>query len=101
MKIYINHEKGTNPVIQNAVLWALDNKIPTTLVWGNVQLSCETWNQFIKAMWHGFCEASKASHGFAMRRKYDVTIVTDKGSRYLTQIWMDEDCRGLRCARLD
>lgn len=101
MKVYINHEKGTNPVIQNAVLWALDNKIPTSLVFGNVMFTCDVWNEFLKAMWHGFSEASKASHGWAMRRKYEVVIVTDKGRRYVTQLWLDENCRGLRYACLD
>ena len=101
MKIYINQEKGSNPVIQNAVLWALDNKIPMKLVFGNVQFTCETWNQFLKAMWHGFTEASKASNGWAMRRKYDVTLVTDKGNRYLTKVWLDDEYRGLHYACLD
>lgn len=101
MKVYINHEKGTNPVIQNAVYWALDNKIQTSLVFGNVIFSCDVWNEFLKAMWHGFAEASKSYCGWAMRRKYDVVIVTDKGSRYVTRLWLDEDCIGLRYACLD
>lgn len=101
MKIYINHEKGTNPVIQNAVHWALDNKIPVTLDSGAVQFTCDVWNEFLKAMWHGFAVASEVSAGWALKKMYDVVIMTDKGSQYITQVWLDEDCRGLRYACLD
>lgn len=101
MKVYINHEKGTNPVVKNAVLWALDNKVPTSLVWNNVVFEVEVWNTFLKAMWHGFAEASKTASGFALRKKYPVQIVTDRGSRYSTDVWFDEQCRGLRYVSLD
>lgn len=101
MKISINHEKGTNPVIQHAVLWALENKIPTYLMWGNVVFEVEVWNTFLKAMWHGFAEASKGSAGFEMRKKYPVWIQTDSKNTYQTSIWLDEQCRGLRYACLD
>lgn len=100
MKIYINHEKGTNPVIQNAVLWALDNKIHTTLLWGNVVFEVEVWDTFLRALWHGYAKASKGNSGFSMRKKYPVRIQTDTGSRYSTEVWFDEQYRGLRYVSL-
>lgn len=100
MKVYINHEKGSNPVVRNAVLWAIDRKVPTTLVFDNVVFTVETWNTFLKAMWHGLAEASKTDSGFAVRKRYPVHIVTDGGSRYSTEVWFDEECRGLRYVSL-
>lgn len=100
MKVYINHEQGTNPVVQNAVLWALEKKIPTSLMWGNVVFDVEVWNTFLKAMWHGYCEASKTNSGFAIRKRYPVRIVTVDGTQYSTDVWLDEQCRGLRYVSL-
>ena len=100
MKVYINHEGGSNPVIQSAVLWALDNKVPTSLMWGNVVFDVEVWNTFLRALWHGYAEASKTDSGFAMRKRYPVQIVTDTGCQYTTDVWFDEQCRGLRYVSL-
>lgn len=100
MKVYINHERGTNPVVQNAVLWALECKIPVTLVYANVVFEVEVWNTFLKAMWHGLAEASKTDSGFAVKRRYPVRVITDSGSRYSTEVWFDEECRGLRYVSL-
>lgn len=100
MKVIINHEKGTNPVLQNAVLWALDNKVPTSLKWGNVVFNVEVWNTFLKAMWHGFAEASKTSQGWALKKRYHVMVETDGGSLYQTEVWLDEECRGMKYVSL-
>lgn len=100
MKVYINHEKGTNPVIQNAVLWALDNKVPTSLLWGNVVFEVKEWFTVLNALWHGYAEASKINSGFAMRKRFPVQIVTDGGRQYSTEIWFDENCNGLRYVSL-
>lgn len=100
MKVYIDHEKGTNPVVQNAVLWALDEKIPVTLVFKNVVFDVEVWDTFLRAMWHGFAVASQSDSGFAMKKRYPVNVVTDGGCRYSTEVWLDEECRGMRYVSL-
>lgn len=100
MKVYINHEEGTNPVIQNALFYALDHKIHTHLVFKQVVFEVPVWNDFLRAMWHGFSEASKISEGWAMEKKYPVRILTDGGGMYDTELWLDEECRGMHYVSL-
>lgn len=100
MKVIINNEKGTNPVLQNAVIWALDKKVPITLKWNNTVFDVEVWNTFLKAMWHGFAEASKSSQDWALKKRYHVEVETDGGCLYQTEVWLDEKCRGMRYVSL-
>lgn len=100
MKVYINYEKGSNPVVLNAKILALARKIPTYHEYECVVFKVYTWTTFLRLMWHGFAIASKDSCGFAMKKRYFVQVQTDGGNLYQTEVWLDEQSGGVRYVSL-
>lgn len=96
MVISINHEQGTNPVIQNTVQAALERHIKTTLVFAMVRFEVSTFNEFLSCLWHGFSEASKVSQGWAIHKSYEVIVHHDNGVYYHCFVRLDDDYKGLR-----
>lgn len=100
MVVSIQHERGTNPVVQNTIQAALERHIKTRLVFEMVRFEVGTFNEFLSCLWHGFSEASKVSQGWAMYKSYEVIVYHDNGICYHCFVRLDDDFKGLRYGSL-
>lgn len=95
MIISISYEKGTNPVLVAAREKAIERKMPVSMVYGNLRISAVVFSDFLSCIWHGLSEASKGSHGWAMRRRYQCVVIMPHETLYNVWFQMDEDLKGI------
>lgn len=101
MIITISYEKGTNPVLVAACEMAIDRRMPVSMVCGNLRISAVEFRDFLTCIWHGYSEASKGSHGWAMRRRYQCVVRISHEVVYNVWFQMDEDLKGIHYGSLD
>lgn len=101
MIVSISYVKGTNPVLIAACEMAIEKKFPVSLVYGNLRISVEEFQDFLTCIWHGYAEASKGSYGWAMKRRYECVVVMPNESRYNVWFQLDEDLKGIRYGSID
>lgn len=101
MIVYISYEKGTNPVLVAACEKALELKMPVSMVYGNLRISTVEFRNFLSCIWHGYAEASKGSHGWAMRRQYKCQVVIPDHGSYNVWFQLDEDLKGIHYGSFD
>lgn len=101
MIVSISYEKGTNPVLVAACEKAIDSRMPVSMVYGNLRISAVEFRDFLTCMWHGYAEASKRSYGWAMKRRYECTVVVSNVNRYYVWFQLDEDLKGIRYGSID
>ena len=95
MIVTISYEKGTNPVLVAACEMAIERRMPVSMVMGNLRISAVEFSDFLSCIWHGFAEASKGSHGWAMRRRYECVVVMPNEARYNVWFQLNEDLKGI------
>jgi hypothetical protein len=96
MIVSISYEKGTNPVLVAACEMALEKKFPVSMAYGRLRISVDEFYDFLSCIWHGFAEASKGSHGWALRCRYDCVVIMPDSRRYFVWFQFDEELRGIR-----
>jgi hypothetical protein len=101
MIVSISYEKGTNPVLVAACEMAIDRRMPVSMVMGNLRISAVEFSDFLSCIWHGFAEASKGSHGWAMRRRYECVVVMPNEARYNVWFQLNEDLKGITYGSID
>jgi hypothetical protein len=101
MIVSISYEKGTNPVLVAACEMAIDRRMPVSMVMGNLRISAVEFRDFLSCIWHGFAEASKGSHGRAMRRRYECVVVMPNEARYNVWFQLNEDLKGITYGSID
>ena len=101
MIVSISYEKGTNPVLVAACEMAIDRRMPVSMVMGNLRISAVDFRDFLSCIWHGFAEASKGSHGWAMRRRYECVVVMPNEARYNVWFQLNEDLRAITYGSID
>lgn len=101
MIVTISYEKGTNPVLVAACEMAIERRMPVSMVHGNLRISAVEFRDFLSCIWHGFAEASKGSHGWAMRRRYSCVVVMPNEHRYNIWFQLDDDLKGIAYGSLD
>lgn len=101
MIVTISYEKGTNPVLVAACEMAIDRRMPVSMVMGNLRISAVEFRDFLSCIWHGFAEASKGSHGWAMRRRYECVVVMPNEARYNVWFQLNEDLKGITYGSID
>lgn len=101
MIVSISYEKGTNPVLVAACEMAIDRRMPVSMVMGNLRISAVEFRDFLYCIWHGFAEASKGSHGWAMRRRYECVVVMPNEARYNVWFQLNEDLKGITYGSID
>lgn len=101
MIVTISYEKGTNPVLVAACEKAIDSRMPVSMVMGNLRISVAEFRDFLSCIWHGFAEASKGSHGWAMRMRYECVVVMPDESRYNVWFQMNENRNGITYGSID
>ena len=74
----------------------LDSKRPTSMVFGNIRYTCDEWPQFLSCMWKAYARLSKESHGWAMRKIYNCTVVVESGAVYHVGFFLSEDAKGIQ-----
>lgn len=95
MIVSIQHEQGTNPVVNEAVLAAMDLKIKTSLVFSMVKFNVDAFEEFLRCMLRAFAFCSKISCGWAMRKSYEILVDLPDGRRYRCFLRFDEDKKGI------
>ena len=101
MLVTISYEKGTNPVLVAACEEAIERRMPVSLVFGKLRISAVEFRDFLSCIWKGLCTASAGSHGWAMRLRYECTVVMPDEKRYHVWFQYNEDCRGIRYGSID
>lgn len=101
MIVSISYEKGTNPVLVAACEMAIDRRMPVSMVMGNLRISAVEFRDFLSCIWHGFAEASKGSHGWAMQRRYECVVVMPNEDRYNVWFQLNEDLKGITYGSID
>lgn len=101
MIVSISYEKGTNPVLITACDMAIERKMPVSMVCGNLRISAVEFHDFLSCIWHGYAEASKGSHGWAMRRRYVCVVVMPNENRYNVWFRLNEDLKGITYGSID
>ncbi len=101
MTITISYEKGTNPVLVAACEMAIERRMPVSMVYGNLRISAVEFRDFLSCIWHGYAEASKGSHGWAMRRRYQCVVTMPNDTRYCVWFQMDDDLKGIHYGSFD
>lgn len=101
MIVSISYEKGTNPVLVAACDMAIERRMPVSLVCGNLRISAVEFRDFLSCIWHGYTEASKDSHGWAMRRRYECVVVMPNENRYNVWFQLNDDLRGITYGSID
>lgn len=101
MIVSISYEKGTNPVLVAACEMAIDRRMPVSMVMGNLRISAVEFRDFLTCIWHGFAEASKGSHGWAMRRRYECVVVMPNEARYNVWFQLNDDLKGITYGSID
>ena len=101
MIVSISYEKGTNPVLVAACEMAIERRMPVSLVYGNMRFSAVEFRDFLSCIWHGYNEASKGSHVWAMKRRYQCVVVMPNENRYNVWFQLDEDLKGIHYGSID
>lgn len=101
MIVTISYEKGTNPVLVAACEMAIERRMPVSMAWGNLRISADEFSDFLSCIWHGYVEASKGSHGWAMRRRYECVVVMPDEKSYFVWFQLDEDLKGIHYGSLN
>lgn len=101
MIVTISYEKGSNPVLVAACEMAIERRMPVSMVYGSLRISAVEFRDFLSCIWHGFAEASKGNHGWAMRRRYECVVVMPNESRYNVWFQLDEDLKGIHYGSFD
>lgn len=101
MIVTISYEKGTNPVLVAACEKAIERRMPVSMVYGNLRISADEFRDFLSCIWHGFAEASKGSHGWAMRKRYECVVVMPDEKSYFVWFQMSDDMKGIRYGSLN
>lgn len=101
MIVYISYEKGTNPVLIAACEMAIERRMPVSMVYGNLRISAVEFRDFLTCIWHGYAEASKKSNGWAMRRRYECTVVIPDHGSYNVWFQLDENLKGIHYGSFD
>lgn len=101
MIVTISYEKGTNPVLVAACDMAIERRMPVSLVYGNLRISAVEFRDFLSCIWHGYSEASKGSHGWAMRRRYECVVVMPNENRYNVWFQLNDDLKGITYGSID
>lgn len=101
MIVSISYEKGTNPVLVAACNMAVERRMPTSLVCGCMRISAVEFRDFLSCIWHGYAEASKGSHGWAMRRRYECVVVMPNENRYNVWFQLNDDLKGITYGSID
>lgn len=101
MIVSISYEKGTNPVLVAAYETANGRRMIVSLVYGNLQISAIEFRDFLSCIWYGYAVASKGSHGWAMRRRYQCVVVMPNENRYNVWFQLDEDLKGIHYGSID
>lgn len=95
MIVTISYEKGTNPVLVAACEMAIEKRLPVTMAFGSLRISTENFHDFLTCIWHGYAEASKGSHGWAMKARYECIVVMTNETRYYVWFQLDENLKGI------
>ena len=101
MIVTISYENGTNPVLVAACEMAIERRMPVSMVYGNLRISAVEFRDFLSCIWHGYAEASKGSHGWAMRRRYDCVVRISHEEVYNVWFQLDEDLKGIHYGSID
>ena len=101
MIVTISYEKGTNPVLVAACDMAVEIRMPVSLVCGNLRIYAVEFRVFLSCIWHGYAEASKGSHGWAMRRRYGCVVVMPNENRYNVWFQLNDDLKGITYGSID
>lgn len=101
MIVTISYEKGTNPVLIAACDMAVERRMPVSLVFGDFRVSVVEFCDFLSCIWHGYAEASKGSHGWAMRRRYQCVVVMPNEDRYSVWFQLNDDLKGITYGSID
>lgn len=101
MIVTISYEKGTNPVLVAACDMAIQRRMPVSMAFGNLRISAVEFRDFLSCMWHGYAEASKRSYEWAMRRRYECTVVVSNVNKYNVWFKLDEDLKGIQYGSFD
>lgn len=101
MIVTISYEKGTNPVLVAACEMAIERRMPVTMVFGNLRISAVEFRDFLSCIWHGYAEASKGSHGWAMNRRYNCVVVMPNEHRYNVWFQLTDDKKGISYGSID
>ena len=101
MIVTISYEKGTNPVLVAACEMAIERRMPVSMVCGNLRISAVEFRDFLSCIWHGYAEASKGSHGWAMRRRYTCVVVMPNEQRYNVWFQLNDDMKGITYGSID
>ena len=101
MIVSIPYEKGTNPVLVAACEEAIERSMPVSMVFGNLRISANEFRDFLSCIWKGLSVASLGSHYWAVRRRYECTVLITNEIRYQIQITYDAECKGIRYGSID
>lgn len=101
MIVSISYEKGANPVLVAACDMAVERRMPVSMVCGYLRISAVEFRDFLSCIWHGYAEASKGSHGWAMRRRYECVVVMPNENRYNVWFQLNDDLKGITCGSID
>lgn len=80
---------------------AIERRMPVSMVYGNLRISAVEFRDFLSCIWHGYAEASKCSHGWAMRMQYTCVVVMPNEQRYNVWFRLDDDRKGIRYGSFD
>lgn len=101
MIVYIDYEKGTNPVLVAACEEAIERRMPVSMIYGNLRITAVEFRDFLSCIWHGFAEASKGSYGWATRRRYTCQVLMENRGHYDVWFQMDEGLKGIHYGSFD
>lgn len=80
---------------------AIERRMPVSMVCGNLRISAVEFRDFLSCIWHGYAEASKGSHGWAMKRRYECVVRISHEEAYNVWFQLDEDLKGIHYGSFD